>query len=173
MNYYKSIINKIMKTETKPLVLDEPTAKEIYPTAPAEFKKVLEQTFGKKTFLTKMSDILHIYEDCVKYAEDCEREKWIIKSLSQFDDDASKSTIAHLQVRIIAASYNQGWKPSRGDRGYFPVFDDSSGFGFSGTPYNFTYTLADLGSRLVFETSENAADAGKKFTSIFKNAITL
>jgi hypothetical protein len=48
----------------------------------------------------------------------------------------------------------------------------SSGFGFSGTYFNYDVTGTTVGSRLCFESEEKAVHAGKTFIKLFEEFIT-
>ena len=49
----------------------------------------------------------------------------------------------------------------------------SSGFGFSGSVYDYDFTGASVGSRLCFESKEKADYAANQFLKIYEDFLTI
>jgi hypothetical protein len=81
-------------------------------------------------------------------------------------------TIAYEKLKIIAKAINEGWQPDWNDRSqekWFPVFNLSSGFGFSISDCH--YSIADVGSRLCFESEKKSNYAATQFIDIYRDFI--
>jgi len=83
-----------------------------------------------------------------------------------------KAMIAYYKLVIIFLAINNGWKPDWSDHSqwkYYPWFYVlSSGFGFGGSLFDFGSSITCVGSRLCFESEEEANYAGKQFTAIYE-----
>lgn len=159
----------------KALKIDEATAKKHYANASSEMKAIFEETFGKKTFLTKVTDRINTMEDVYEAlgmdSDDVEQFEEFLETL---DDD----TACYEKLKKLALALNEGWKPNWDDSNeykWFPYFDmrSSSGFGFSRTYYDCTLARTGVGSRLCFKTEALAQHAGKKFTNLYKGLLTI
>lgn len=75
-------------------------------------------------------------------------------------EDLKKPVIAAYKLMIIFKAINNGWNPDWSDRNqykYFPWFEVlSSGFGFSGSVYDYPGTGTSVGSRLCTDTRDKA-----------------
>jgi hypothetical protein len=108
---------------------------------------------------------------------------------------------AYLALRIICAALNEGWEPqfTEDEYRYYPYFylytkeeyeqlsdedkglvwsigrtplaSSGGGVSFSGASYDSSHTLAVIGSRLAFRTSELAEYAGKQFLDIWADFV--
>jgi len=82
-----------------------------------------------------------------------------------------EDTIAYEKLKIISKAINQGWTPdwdNNNQKKWYPYFNLSSGFGFSGTHYSYGNSDTYVGSRLCFESSEKAKYAGNEFVQIYE-----
>lgn len=154
----------------KNLQINEKTARELYPKASEEFKKVLEDSFGKEFFSQKITDRIKTFEDACELLN-------IDSSIGKLDSD-SADIQAYKQLKIIVEALNEGWKPNWNDsneRKWYPYFDmrTSSGFGFSHSDFGRWTSSTTVGSRLCFKSEELAEYAGKQFTEIYKQFLTL
>ena len=151
-----------MNKQTMQITLE--TAKAIYSTVPESFKRDLEDMFGKNSFYTKIEDRVKTFEDACEVLE--------IDPII-FPNKTPKSTIAHYKLEIIVEALNEGWEPNWNNNNeykYYPWFKQSpSGFGFSGTSYDYWFTRASVGSRLCFKTRELSNYAGTQFEDIYKD----
>ena len=127
--------------------------------------------------------------DKVKTFEDACKVLGIKKTVPDFStlpisEEHQKSFAAYYKLIIIIKALNENWEPNWDDeteKKWYPYFKmksnnggcGGSGFGFSTTTYGSWYTLASCGSRLCFKSSELAEYAGKQFTSIYKDFLTL
>ena len=86
-----------------------------------------------------------------------------------------KAMIAHYKLTIIAEALNDGWQPDwkNYDQGkYYPWFEvTKSGFSFVIVDYD--YWNANAGSRLCFRSRELAEYAGKLFTDIYNDFLSI
>jgi hypothetical protein len=98
-----------------------------------------------------------------------------------FDDENEGlqiDEIAYKKVKLIVKVLNEGWIPDWMDSEYkyFPWFDmkgSSSGSGFSFCDCGDWGTYSSVGSRLCFKSRELAEYAGKQFTEIYKQYMTI
>ena len=83
------------------------------------------------------------------------------------DEDLRKPIVAAYKLIVIFKAINNGWQPdwSKLSQGkYFPWYRVlSSGFGFSGSVYDFGNTGTCVGSRLCTDTSEKALYIAEQF----------
>jgi hypothetical protein len=105
-----------------------------------------------------------------------------LPDVSAFPTEHQQALLAHAQLIIIAQALNEGWKPNWNDTDqwkYYPWFeiqaseDKPSGFGFSGTGYDFWLSRAGVGSRLCFKSRSLAIYAGKQFAELYKQYFLL
>lgn len=96
-----------------------------------------------------------------------------LPDVSMIPEEMRKHVIAYYKLLVIYKAINNGWKPDWSDWDqykYFPWFEVlSSGFGFSGSDYAYSYTTADVGSRLCTDTSEKAKYIAQQFESEYKD----
>lgn len=87
-----------------------------------------------------------------------------------------KAIEAHAKLVVIAEALNEGWQPDWSDEDqckYFPWFEveateeNRAGSGFSGTGYDLSYAVTDVGSRLCFATSALARYAAETFIDLY------
>ena len=98
-----------------------------------------------------------------------------------FEDEnknLSPDEVAYRKVKLIVNALNDGWNPDWTDSSqykYSPWFKmgSSSGSGFSYDVYGYWYTGSYVGSRLCFKSRELAEYAGKQFTEIYKEFMTI
>jgi hypothetical protein len=147
----------------KTLQIDEKNAKRLYPTATAEFKATLEDTFGKEFFSQKITDRIKTFEDaCQETGEDPNDLKF---------STGTPDEIAYKKIKVVVKALNQGWVPdysNSNQRKWYPWFQFSgSGFRFFGAIYGCTFTDSSGGSRLCLPSEELAVHLGKTFISEF------
>jgi len=152
----------------KTLVLNDQTAKELYKTGSPELKAILEESFGKKTFISKITDAISSWEHVC-------RINGIDPSDVRFHE-GEPDEIAYRKLKEITKAYNQGWKPDWNDGNQQKWFAwwymDSPGFRLDGIDYVWTGSYAGSGSRLCFSSQENAQHAAGLFKDIYKTFIT-
>jgi hypothetical protein len=86
--------------------------------------------------------------------------------------------IAYRKLKLIVKALNEGWIPdwsNSNETKYFPWFrmGSSSGSGFSFHVCDYWGTDSHVGSRLCFKSRELAEYAGKQFTEIYKEFMTI
>lgn len=154
-------------------------AKQQYQSAGAEVKKVLEEIFGKESFLPIMDrvksfeDVRNIY---IKTIDSGALNNIDILSRYNGVNEALRGAVAAMKLSMISAVLNEGWTPDWNDGDqykYFPWFEYKSGVGFSYSYYVFTHSRTRLGSRLCFKSSELAMYAGKTFTKEYNEFLLL
>ena len=102
-----------------------------------------------------------------------------LPEVSMLPINHQKATIAHYKLVIIAEALNEGWKPNWDNWDeikYHPWFDmegSSSGSGFAFGGYGSWVADSYVGSRLCFKSRELAEYAGKQFTEIYKEYMTI
>ena len=88
----------------------------------------------------------------------------------------SEDEVAYKILKLLAKSLNEGWQPNwnnTNEAKYYAWFEmgGSSGFRFGGCAYWLSYSL--VGSRLCFKSRELAEHAGKNFTDVYKQFMTI
>jgi hypothetical protein len=146
------------------LQLSKEKAIELWPTASPEFKAILTETFGEKTFAGDIFQRVNSYEDAC-------RENGTRPSLpypNPLDDDQISTNAFHMLKEIIKA-YREGWTPdmlNSSEYKYIPWFKaekDSSkaaGFGLSCVGYDYGDALTYCGVRLFLPTAAKAKHVG-------------
>ncbi|ASK29690.1 hypothetical protein CEY12_06035 [Chryseobacterium sp. T16E-39] len=94
------------------------------------------------------------------------------------NEDLSADEVAYRQIKLIVKALNEGWIPdwtNSKQYKYFPWFNmgSSSGSGFSYGGYGGWNARSAVGSRLCFKSRELAEYAGKQFTEIYKQYMTI
>ena len=110
------------------------------------------------------------FEDACK-KENINPEK--LPGVNELPEDLQKPILAVYKLFIIFLAINNGWKPDWSNSvqyKYSPWYWVlSSGFGFDGSDYYFTRTLADVGSRLCCESSDKAKYIAEQFEAEYKD----
>lgn len=141
------------------LEIKKENALKAYNSGCADVKKVLENLFGKESFVPKN------ITDRVKTADDAFAIKGItIGSIINHNDTADE--IAYKIIKVVTEVLNEGWVPdwkNINQYKYYPWFDMSSGSGLSYDDYVYLYSYSAVGSRLCFKSRELAEYACKQF----------
>lgn len=156
--------------KTVKLKLSEAKARELYPSAPKEFKEMLEESFGADFFNWDPIKSLNDFNDVLKFHKiDCAD---FSRSLTNLDPDEQ----AYRQVKLIVSAYNNNERPDYSNRNqvkYYPWFYmPGSASGFSSDGYGNDYSGSGVGSRLVFLKKEHLLDATEKFKDIYNQFFT-
>jgi hypothetical protein len=98
----------------------------------------------------------------------------IIPDFSFFPESDRQAMIDHAKLVIIAKAINGDWVPDWNNWDqykYYPWFKmgSPSGGGFSYDDCDGWYTCSTVGSRLCFETREQAKYVGKQFEDLYKS----
>lgn len=105
-----------------------------------------------------------------------------LPEVSLLPEKHQKSIIAFFKLIIIVEAINNGWTPNWNDHNqwkYYAWFyvkaseEQPAGSGFSLSCYGCSYTVTDVGSRLCFETSEQANYAAKQFEDLYQDYLLL
>lgn len=151
----------------KQLVIDEDKAKEMYSSADTNLKSILEETFGKKHFMPKVTDRVKTFEDACR-------------EVGEYPDDAkfnsdTQDEIAYKKIKVIAAALNEGVVLSfanHSQRKWRPWFQhDGTAFRFGGSGCAFVRTHSAGGSRLCFASEELSNYAGKQFIDLYNQLL--
>lgn len=156
--------------KTKQLLVEESQARGLYRTASAEFKQMLETTFGKEFFSGKITDRIKTYEDACEELGICAQLDITLMELGFSPDE-----ITLRKIKVITKALNEGWKPDWNDSNqpkWYPWFKMSSGsFVFDVTYCDCSYAYAGYASRLCFKSDELATYAGKQFSKLYSDYI--
>jgi hypothetical protein len=150
------------------LTITKETARRLYPEAPDWFKAELESEFGKDMFKEKSFNKIKTFEDACD-AVGVEPND-VVNSNDTVDEAAYK------KLKVVAKAINNGWVPDwnySDQYKWYPWFRLSSGFGFSCADCRYVASGSYVGSRLCFETEEQAVYAGTQFKSLYKDLLTL
>ncbi len=158
----------------KQLVLDQPTAISLYPSAAPEFKVMLESSFGKTLFLKKITERVTTWEDVCREAN-VDPINYLPYPPSQRDEDVplteeEESINAFAKVSLIRKVLNEEWVADwDNDSQYkYHICFNMSPSGFGLDYVLFWNSLSVCGSRLVFRSDAVARHAAKHFLPVFK-----
>jgi hypothetical protein len=133
-------------------------------------KQLLSNLFGAETFNKKITDRVDSILDIIDLAAPSEEVLKVMKYNGT--DEEMIGLRACARLLLIAKVFNEGWRPEPGERRWFPVFDLSSGFGFSHSTCGTWYTLSRCGSRLAYKTEALSDASAKMFPEIHKEFLT-
>lgn len=154
----------------KTLTMDGTTARKIYPTASAEVRILLEESFGAEYFSRDITERIKTIDDAYE----------AIGEVRPSDDDFKErgltpDEIHRRHLKVIAKALNEGWEAdmyNTEQNKYYPWFEvGSSSFAFGGTYYSYSRAYAGHASRLCFKSAELARYAGQQFTALFEKSI--
>lgn len=141
------------------------------------------KSFDEKTGEVHFEELPKDIKERIKTFEDVLEYHNYDKDTSAFELEYQKRAyttdeIAYVKLKLIAEALNEGWKPNWEDWNefkYHPLFkmNSSSGCGFSYLCHDYVYSFSTVGSRLYFKSRELAEHAGKHFTDIYKDFLTL
>lgn len=143
-----------------------------------KIKKFDEQT-GEISFESLPKDIkerIKTFEDVLEYHNYKRDTQAFVLECQKRAYTADE--IAYRQLKMIAEVLNEGWTPDWSNSNqckYYPwfVMSSPSGSGFSFDVAGAWRTNSYAGSRLCFKSRELAEYAGKQFTEIYKEFLTL
>ena len=143
------------------LIIDQATAKRLYPNAGQEVRAVFEATFGKGTFSQKITDRVKTFQDA------CEIVGINPDAVEVFEGEDEK---AYFKLKTIIRALNEGWKPNYYDDNqpkWYPWFYmNRTGFRLGGCYCGRAVTI--VGARLVFKSEELARYSTTQFLDIYK-----
>lgn len=154
----------------KQLEIDGKTAREIYKTSPQPMKVILEETFGKEFFSSKIIDRIKTIEDAchelgINYREFINKNQYLDFDIQKYEE-----------IKLVAKALNEGWQPNwqnSNEYKYYPYFNMKSGSGLAYGGYGCDCTGSVVGSRLVYKTKELAIYAGTQFEDIYRGYLTI
>lgn len=167
LNFIKDIIYPKLQKMEKSLKITEEQAKELYPTSTNEFKKILEHTFGKKTFCKNFREAVKTYEDACDITGEIPINENELKQMGFLDCEISLRKIK----TIVNASniLNNKWEADFSDPDQYKWFNwpiwRSGAFRFDVT--YFTCTYAYVGSRLCCGSKEDMEYIGRQFEELY------
>ncbi len=139
-------------------IKDDATARRLYSSSSDEWKKVLEDNYGKEFFSTDTREYIKTVEDA--YQANGETPK--------FNSDDTVDEVNYKKLKAIIKALNND--PSFPDfnnanqRKYYPwVKKENSGFGLSFSAYDDSDSLTTIGSRLVLKSPELCEYLVKQF----------
>lgn len=176
---------------------------EAYNNGDASVKAALVALHGEEIFESKITDRIKTFDDaCRELGENhpfVRAYNGYAKNISE-ENKNDRDVLAFLQLRIIAAALNEGWKPkfTEDEWRYYPWFfictkeewekmtpqqksrvvgrssNYASAFGglvYAGAFYASSDSFSVGGSRLAFKSEELAKYAGKQFIEIYAEYI--
>ena len=153
------------------LKISKETAMKLYPESPQWFQEILTETFGSETFAPKEYTDIKTFDDACRACGTTEEE--FNKRMK--DLGLSCDTLHYEKAKMVVAAVNQDWTPdwnNTNQRKYWPYFNLSSGFGFSGASFVFGRSASTVGSRLCYETEGKCKYAATQFLNIYKDFFT-
>lgn len=136
-------------------------------------KSLLENLFGKETFLKSIKERIKSFDDVLAELK-ISREDFENSCKSLESDE-----IAYRMAKMVALVFNEGWTPDWTNSNEYKFFiwftmGSPSGVGFAYYDYVSRGSGSDVGSRLVFKSRELAEYAGKLFEQkIYKPLLTI
>lgn len=176
---------------------------EAYNNGDASVKAALVALHGEEIFESKITDRIKTFDDaCRELGENhpfVRAYNGYAKNISE-ENKNDRDVLAFLQLRIIAAALNEGWKPkfTEDEWRYYPWFfictkeewekmtpqqksrvvgrSNDSAYAFGGlvcanADSASSYSYSGIGSRLAFKSEELAKYAGKQFIEIYAEYI--
>ncbi|MGN7786777.1 hypothetical protein ACTJIJ_19750 [Niabella sp. 22666] len=138
--------------------LSERSAREMYPSAPNEIKRMLEDSFPEGFFTQDITERIQTVEDACKYlGKDFN---------SRHDGCKDEYEKAEADIKIFAEALRDGTPPS--ECWHYPYFRRSSGGGFSFDDCVDDFDYSDLGARLRVRTPKDAEHMGKSLEAQYK-----
>lgn len=156
----------------KTLQISENKARELYRTGSTDFKTILEDSFGKEFFSTKITDRIKSYEDACR-----ELGLEPIKEAEFEEMGLALDDIAYQKMKVVIRALNEGWFPDMFNsniRRWYPWFrcnSSASSFAFFYSRYVDTNAAAGSGSHLCLKSEELADYCGKQFLDLWKQII--
>jgi len=148
--------------------IKEQTARKLYPEVPDWFKKQLSDEFGDKLLKGKDFESISTPEDaCTRLG---------IKLKDVYHEKDTPDEIAYKILKVVVKAVNGKWTPdwdNTSQQKWFPVFNLSSGFGFSYSYYFGASTDTGVGSRLCFESEEKSDYVAQQFINLYKDLLTI
>ena len=145
-------------------------ARKMYPTACAEIKTMLEDSFGKESLKLKVTERIKTWEDAAnEMGIDPVTSPPFPIPVGSFQEAAN----AFFKLDVIATVLLEGveldWTNEDQYKYYawFNNYKPGSGFSFYDTSYDWTSTNAGGGARLCVDTAEKAEYFGCQFIDIF------
>jgi hypothetical protein len=156
------------------LKLSEHKALQLYPTAPPEWKQVLEESFPKDFFTQKITDRVKTFDDACNVLN---LDRAVYNVIVEIASKDAISIKAYAKLCIIARALNEGWEPdwkNENQYKYYPWFKaNKSGSGLSCDGCGGWFTYAGVGSRLCYKSRELAEYAGTQFIDIYNDFLTI
>jgi pantothenate kinase len=149
------------------LQIDKNHARKLFPSASAEFKQMLIDTFGVEYFSEKITDRVKTFEDACEVLG--------LQYPADYFRNDTPDEKAYKQIKIIVKALNEGWQPDWNNSNqykYYPWFymDVPSGFSLDNVGGNCTNSR--VGSRLCFKSRGLADYAAKQFLDLYKQFFT-
>ncbi|UOY07740.1 hypothetical protein L0P88_04115 [Muricauda sp. SCSIO 64092] len=150
------------------LQIKKEAALTAHENAKAAGKKLLEDLFGKNTFVKDIKERIKSFDDVLEYHQ-LDKQEFEVECAA-----LSKDEVAYRKLKLIVKALNEGWTPDWGNSNqykYQPWFNmgGSSGSGFAYLGYGIWHSYSYVGSRLCFKSRELARYAGEQFTDIYKD----
>jgi hypothetical protein len=151
------------------LKLDKNTAKELYPTTPQWFQRVLKNTFGEEITRKRTFEDIKTYEDAV-YEMPVDNENII-------HDTDNMDVVAYKKLKHVLKVINDGWIPDWSDnrqQKYYPYYTVlPSGSGFSDANCSFASTFTSVGSHLCTDSSDKAMHMANNFKELYEQFLLI
>jgi hypothetical protein len=152
----------------KNLKLEEETAKRLYKTADAEFKTMLEESFGKEFFTPKkITDKIKTFDDVLNALGKSENELPYRNPRTK----AERAANAFVKIGWLSEVLNEGTELKFTDKNtykYYPYFERKQS-GWSVYYCHVLYVFSCVGFGFFYKSSELALYAGNQFLDIYKD----
>lgn len=152
----------------KQLEITENEAREIYPNASNEFKKVLESTFGKNFFLGKITDRIQTWQNVLDY-HFIKNENEVIGFVNPKNKKQRVSRAVDM-MQLISETLNEGHKFDFGnnEKKYYAYFIKETGvWGLIDSNYFCDRSSSCVGSGFHFVSPELINHSWKYFKEIW------
>ena len=149
--------------------INKEVAKRLFNESPEWFKSQLAEAFGEGCFKKRHFSDIKTFEDA------CDEEGISPDSVFDAAKDSSDE-IVYKKLKVIVKVINGGWVPdwaNTNQKKWWPWFNLSSGFGFSGSTYDYGSAFTYVGSRLCFESEKKCDHAAIQFIQLYKEFLTI
>ena len=115
------------------------------------------------------------YQEIKSFSDACISVGITEELFNQHHSYLSKYLLNVSKLEIINKAINGSWIPDCDNTNQYKYYYwfNMSGFGFSGSRYDYDDSVSVVGSRLCYETKEQALYVGKQFIDIYKATYTI
>lgn len=151
------------------LQIQKDAAIQAHENAKSSGKKLLEDLFGKKTFLKDVTERIKTPEDAI--SELGENDIDVIDYRKLIKAGVSEHLINYQLAIVLVKAINEGWEPNWDDPNEkkWQLWFKMSSSGFRYYDFDYWITTSYVGSRLCLREKRLGNYLGNQFPEVFKN----